>query len=163
MKVAIFIGSASDFDVVKGSLEILKKFGIPFALEVSSAHRTPERTIRLVKQMERDGTEIFISAAGKAAHLGGVIAAHTVKPVIGVPVGSATLNGMDALLSTVQMPKGVPVACMGVGKSGAVNAALLAVQILSLKDGNLAEKMTKFRLDMAAEVEKSSEEVKAKI
>lgn len=163
MKVAIFIGSASDFDVVKGSLDMLKKFDVPYALEVSSAHRTPERTVRLVKQMERDGAEIFISVAGKAAHLGGVIAAHTAKPVIGVPVGSATLNGMDALLSTVQMPRGVPVACMGVGKSGAVNAALLAVQILSLQDEKLAEKMTAFREDMAAEVEQSSEEVKTKI
>ncbi len=163
MKVAIFIGSASDFDVVKGSLDILKKFDVPYALEVSSAHRTPERTVRLVKQMERDGAEIFISVAGKAAHLGGVIAAHTGKPVIGVPVGSATLNGMDALLSTVQMPRGVPVACMGVGKSGAVNAALLAVQILSLQDEKLAEKMAGFRKDMAAEVEQSSEEVKTKI
>lgn len=163
MKVAIFIGSASDFDVIKGSLDLLKKFDIPFVLEVSSAHRTPERTVRLVKQMEREGAEIFISAAGKAAHLGGVIAAHTTKPVIGVPVGSATLNGMDALLSTVQMPRGVPVACMGVGKSGAVNAALLAVQILSLRDEGLSEKFKQFRLDMAAEVEKSSEEVKAEI
>jgi 5-(carboxyamino)imidazole ribonucleotide mutase len=163
MKVAIFIGSASDFDVVKGCLDILNKFEISFVLEVSSAHRTPERTVRLVKQMERDGAEIFISVAGKAAHLGGVIAAHTAKPVIGVPVGSVTLNGMDALLSTVQMPRGVPVACMGVGKSGAVNAALLAVQILSLKDGRLAEKFAGFRQEMAAEVEKSSEEVKAKI
>jgi 5-(carboxyamino)imidazole ribonucleotide mutase len=163
MKVAIFIGSASDFDVVKGGLDMLKKFNVPFALEVSSAHRTPERTLSLVKQMERDGAEIFISVAGKAAHLGGVIAAHTTKPVIGVPVGSATLNGMDALLSTVQMPRGVPVACMGVGKSGAVNAALLCVQILALQDKNLADKLSQFRLDMAGEVEKSSEEVKAKI
>ncbi len=163
MKVVIVIGSASDFDVVKGSLGMLKKFGIPFVLEVSSAHRTPERTVRLVKQWEKDGAEIFISVAGKAAHLGGVIAAHTSKPVIGVPVGSATLNGMDALLSTVQMPRGVPVACMGVGESGAVNAALLAVQILALQDGRLADQLKKFRLDMAAEVEKSSEEVKAKI
>ncbi|MFO7867537.1 MAG: 5-(carboxyamino)imidazole ribonucleotide mutase [Candidatus Aminicenantes bacterium] len=163
MKVVIVIGSASDFDVVKGSLGMLKKFGVSFVLEVSSAHRTPERTVRLVKQWERDGAEIFISVAGKAAHLGGVIAAHTSKPVIGVPVGSATLNGMDALLSTVQMPRGVPVACMGVGESGAVNAALLAVQILALQDGRLADQLKKFRLDMAAEVEKSSEEVKAKI
>ncbi|MBN2246260.1 MAG: 5-(carboxyamino)imidazole ribonucleotide mutase [Candidatus Aminicenantes bacterium] len=163
MKVAIFIGSESDFEVISGGIEILKEFGVSFSLEVTSAHRTPERTIKLVREMENQGTEIFIAAAGMAAHLGGVVAAHTTRPVIGVPVGSQTLNGMDALLSTVQMPKGVPVACMGIGKSGAINAALLAVQILGLKDEGLAKKMQEYRKNQVIQVEKSSENIKKKL
>lgn len=163
MKVAVFIGSESDFEVISGGIEILKEFGVSFALEVTSAHRTPERTIKLVRDMEDQGAEIFIAAAGMAAHLGGVVAAHTTRPVIGVPVGGQALNGLDALLSTVQMPKGVPVACMGIGKSGALNAALLAVQILSLKDDKLAEKMQDYRKKQAALIEKSSENIKKKL
>lgn len=163
MKVAILIGSESDFKVVEGTIQILKEFDIPFALEVTSAHRSPERTVRLVKSFEEEGAEVFISVAGKAAHLGGVVAAHTARPVIGVPVGGSTLNGLDALLSTVQMPKGVPVACMGLGKSGAVNAALLAVQILSLKDASLRTKIDEYRTRMASQVESSSKKVKENI
>lgn len=163
MKVAIFIGSDSDFEVISGGIGVLKEFGVSFALEVTSAHRTPERTVKLIREMEEKGTEIFISVAGKAAHLGGVVAAHTTRPVIGVPVGSQTLNGLDALLSTVQMPKGVPVACMGIGKSGAINAALLAVQILSLNDEDLAEKMQEYRKKQMIQVEKSSEDIKTKL
>ena len=163
MKVAIFIGSESDFEVVSGGLEVLNEFGVSFTLEVTSAHRTPERTVKLIREMEEKGTEIFISVAGKAAHLGGVVAAHTTRPVIGVPVGSQTLNGLDALLSTVQMPKGVPVACMGIGKSGAINAALLAVQILGLKDADLAKKMQEYRKKQMIQVEKSSENIKKKL
>jgi phosphoribosylaminoimidazole carboxylase PurE protein len=163
MKVAVFIGSESDFEVISGGIEVLKEFEISFSLEVTSAHRTPERTIRLVREMEDQGVEIFITAAGMAAHLGGVVAAHTTRPVIGIPVGGQTLSGLDALLSTVQMPKGVPVACMGIGKSGAINASLLAVQILGLKDEKLAKKMQDFRKKQAALIEKSSENVKKKL
>jgi 5-(carboxyamino)imidazole ribonucleotide mutase len=163
MKVAIFIGSESDFEVISGGIEILKEFGVSFSLEVTSAHRTPERTIKLIREMENQGAEIFIAAAGMAAHLGGVVAAHTTRPVIGVPIGSQTLNGMDALFSTVQMPKGVPVACMGIGKSGAINAALLAVQILGLKDEDLAKKMQEYRKKQEIQVEKSSENIKKKL
>jgi phosphoribosylaminoimidazole carboxylase PurE protein len=163
MKVAVFIGSESDFEVISGGIEILKEFGVHFTLEVTSAHRTPERTIKLIREMEDQGAEIFIAAAGMAAHLGGVVAAHTTRPVIGIPVGGQTLSGLDALLSTVQMPKGVPVACMGIGKSGAINAALLAVQILSLKDEKLAKKMQNYRKKQAALIEKSSENVKKKL
>lgn len=163
MQVAIFIGSESDYDVVEGAIAVLKEFGIPFLLEVTSAHRTPERTLKLVSSFEEGGGEIFIAVAGKAAHLGGVIAAHTVLPVIGVPVGGATVNGFDALLSTVQMPKGVPVACMGIGKSGAVNAALLAVQMLSLKDASLKAKLKDYRKNMADEVEQSSDRIRQKL
>jgi phosphoribosylaminoimidazole carboxylase PurE protein len=160
MKVAIFIGSESDFDVVEGAIDTLKEFEVPFALEVTSAHRTPERTVNLVKTFEKKGVEVFIAVAGKAAHLAGVVAAHTRLPVIAVPVGSTTLSGFDALLSSVQMPKGVPVACMGLGKSGAINAALLSVQVLGLKDPALAKKMEDYKKKMAVQVEESSKKIK---
>lgn len=160
MKVVILIGSASDFNIVEGAIEIFKEFDIPFALEVTSAHRSPERTINLVRNFEAEGVEIFIAVAGKAAHLAGAVAAHTVRPVIAVPVGGSSLNGLDALFSTVQMPKGVPVACMGLGKSGAINAALMAVEILSLNNAFLSEKMKSYKDKLASQVEASSEKLK---
>jgi len=159
MKIAIFIGSDSDYEVVKDALEILKEFEVPFALEVTSAHRSPSRTVELVKSYEEKGVEVFIAVAGKAAHLAGVVASHTVLPVIGIPVESSTLGGLDALLSTVQMPKGVPVATMGLGKAGASNAALLAVQILGLKDAALMSKMRDYREKMASQVESKSKKI----
>lgn len=159
MKIAIFIGSDSDYEVVKDALEILKEFEVPFALEVTSAHRSPSRTVELVKSYEEKGVEVFIAVAGKAAHLAGVVASHTVLPVIGIPVESSTLGGLDALLSTVQMPKGVPVATMGLGKAGASNAALLAVQILGLKDSALMSKMRDYREKMASQVESKSKKI----
>jgi len=130
---------------------------------VTSAHRSPERTKRLVSELEKQGTEIFIALAGKAAHLAGVVASHTHRPVIGVPVGSADLGGLDALLSTVQMPRGVPVACMGIGKSGAVNAALLAAEILSLQDKSIAERLAAYRERMAKSVERASKKINERI
>lgn len=163
MKVALFIGSDSDFEIAQGAVDVFKEFKVGFQLEVTSAHRTPERTQDLISELEKQGVEIFIAVAGKAAHLAGVVAAHTQKPVIGVPVGSATLNGLDALLSTVQMPRGVPVACMGIGKSGAVNAALLAVEILSLKDRSMAEQLDDYRKKMAQKVKQSSDKIKERI
>ena len=163
MKVAVFIGSDSDFEVVKDTLEIFKEFQVPFTLEVTSAHRSPERTVKLIQSCEKDGAEVFIAVAGKAAHLAGVVASHTVRPVIGVPVGSPALSGLDALLSTVQMPKGVPVATMGLGKSGAANAALLAVQVLSLGKPSLGEKLKEYREKMASEVERKSKKIQEKI
>lgn len=163
MKVAVFIGSDSDFEVVKDALDILKEFRISYKLEVTSAHRSPERTVKLIQSCEKDGAEVFIAVAGKAAHLAGVVASHTVRPVIGVPVESPALNGMDALLSTVQMPKGIPVATMGLGKSGAANAALLAVQILSLGKPSLIEKLKEYREKMASEVESKSKKIQGKI
>lgn len=162
MKVAIFIGSDSDYEVVKEALDILKEFHVDFILEVTSAHRSPARTYKLIESSERKGVEVFIAVAGKAAHLAGVVAAHTARPVIGVPVGSSPLGGLDALLSTVQMPKGVPVATMGVGKSGASNAALLAIQILSLKDPSLTERLKDYREKMASQVEIKSKNLKQK-
>ncbi|MFH2042976.1 MAG: 5-(carboxyamino)imidazole ribonucleotide mutase [Acidobacteriota bacterium] len=160
MDVAIFMGSDSDFDIAKAAISLFKEFGVPFGVEVTSAHRTPERTVQLVRHYEEQGVKIFLTLAGKAAHLGGVVAAHTVRPVIGIPVGGTALAGMDALFSTVQMPKGIPVACMGIGKSGAANAALLSIAILALYDDSLRQKLLDYRLAMAAEVEKASQGIK---
>ena len=163
MKVMIFLGSESDFGVIEGAVDILKGFGVPFGLEVTSAHRSPERTLRLVKSSEAAGTEVFIAVAGKAAHLAGVVAAHTLKPVIGVPVESEATAGLDALLSTVQMPKGIPVATMALGKHGGANAALLAVEILALRDEALRTKLVAYRTKMADMVESASVKIKGKL
>ncbi len=160
MSVTILLGSDSDFPVIEEALGILKTFGVSFALEVTSAHRTPERTLRIVREAEKSGTEVFIAVAGKAAHLAGVVAAHTIRPVIGVPVGSDSLAGMDALFSTVQMPKGVPVATVAIGSQGGSNAALLALEILALKDKALEKKLIEYRAKMAAKVEAASEKVR---
>ena len=160
MDVAIFIGSESDFDIIKEALDILKKFEVSFALEITSAHRSPERTLKLVRSCEEEGAEVFIAVAGKAAHLAGVVASHTVRPVIGVPVDSDALAGLDALLSTVQMPKGVPVATVALGKHGGVNAALLAVEILGLKKPALRGKLLDHKKTMAAQVAADSEKLK---
>jgi phosphoribosylaminoimidazole carboxylase, PurE protein len=163
MKVTIILGSDSDFEIIKEGIEILKEFGLPFTLEVSSAHRAPERTIRLIKEAEQQGTKIFIAVAGKAAHLPGVVASHTVLPVIGVPVESQALAGLDALLSIVQMPKGIPVATVALGKSGGANAALLAISILAITDDSLRKKLEAYRQKMAEKVEESSRRLKEKL
>lgn len=162
MKVAIFIGSDSDYEIIKEALKILKEFRVSFILEVTSAHRSPERTLKLIKSCEKKGAEVFIAVAGKAAHLAGFVAAHTVRPVIGVPVWDSVLKGVDAFLSTLQMPKGVPVATMAVGKSGPGNAALLAVEILSLKEPLLVKRLKEYRKEMASKVEESSKKIRQK-
>lgn len=151
-KVGIVMGSDSDLPVMQGCLDQLKKFGISFEITVASAHRSPARAVDFAASARARGLQVIIAAAGMAAHLAGVLAAHTTLPVIGVPVDASALNGLDALLSTVQMPPGVPVATMGIGKSGAKNAAILAVQILSLADPALAAKLAEFKVQMAAEV-----------
>jgi phosphoribosylaminoimidazole carboxylase PurE protein len=161
MDVVMFIGSESDFEVAKDGLETLKKYGLDYALEVTSAHRSPERTLKLIREYEDKGVGVFIAVAGKAAHLAGFVAAHTVRPVIGVPVESGGLGGLDALLSTVQMPRGIPVASMGTGKTGASNAAILAVEILALKNPELAERLLHDREMQAAKVAADSEKLKA--
>lgn len=163
MNVMIFLGSESDFEVIEDAAKILKEFGVAFGLEVTSAHRSPERTLKLVREAEGKGVEVFIAVAGKAAHLAGIVAAHTVRPVIGVPVESAALAGMDALLSTAQMPKGVPVATMALGKHGGSNAALLAVEILALRDEGLRRKLLDHRARMAAAVEAGSKKIQEKL
>jgi phosphoribosylaminoimidazole carboxylase PurE protein len=163
MKVGIFIGSDSDFPIVENAIHLMKKFDVEFGLEVTSAHRSPERTITLIKDYEKRGVLVLIAVAGKAAHLAGVVASHTTRPVIGVPVGGSELGGLDALLSTSQMPKGIPVACMGIGKSGASNAALLAIQILALTDPSLEEKLRDYRSQMAENVEAASKKIQDKL
>jgi phosphoribosylaminoimidazole carboxylase PurE protein len=163
MKIGIFIGSDSDFPVVEEAIQLIKKFEVEFGLEVTSAHRSPERTKKLIKSFEEKGVCVFIAVAGKAAHLAGVVASHTTRPVIGVPVGGSGLGGLDALLSTSQMPKGIPVACMGIGKSGASNAALLAIQILTLTDPSLEEKLNNHRAKMAENVEAASQKIQDKL
>jgi phosphoribosylaminoimidazole carboxylase PurE protein len=162
MNVMVLLGSESDFEVIEEALKLLKEFGVSYRLEVTSAHRSPERTLRLVKEAEAGGAEVFIAVAGKAAHLAGIVAAQTVRPVIGVPVESATLAGLDALLSTVQMPKGVPVATVTLGQHGGANAALLAIEILALKNEELRKKLIDHRARMAAGVEASSKKIQEK-
>ena len=147
MDVAILIGSESDMPVMDKCAEILTSFGVSHELYVASAHRSPERVRAVIEKAEQKGAKIFIAAAGLAAHLAGAVAAHTEKPVIGVPIEAGPLKGMDALLSTVQMPGGVPVATVAIGSSGAKNSAYLAIRILALSDEKLAEKHRKFIKD----------------
>ncbi len=149
-KVAVVMGSDSDFDKLKGCLGVLKKFDIDAEVRVISAHRTPYAAEEFAKNSEKNGIEVIIAAAGKAAHLGGVLAAFTTLPVIGVPIKSSTMDGMDSLLSMVQMPKGIPVATVAI--DGGDNAGILAVQMLSLKYDFLKEKLKTFKKDMADEV-----------
>lgn len=147
--VAVLMGSDSDLPVMEATLEVLKVLEVPFEVRITSAHRTPEATARYVKEAEARGCGVFIAAAGLAAHLAGAVAANTLKPVIGVPMEGGPLNGMDALLSTVQMPGGVPVACVAIGKAGAKNAAYLAAQIIGLSDPALAQRLAADRQAMA--------------
>jgi len=143
------MGSQSDKATMEKTAEVLKDFGVPFEMHVTSAHRSPEKTRRIIEESVKNGTRIFIAAAGLAAHLAGMVAAHTDKPVIGVPLDGGPLNGMDALLSTVQMPGGVPVASMAIGSAGAKNAAFMAIRILALTDETLAEKHRAYLKSMA--------------
>lgn len=163
MKVGIFIGSDSDFPIVEDAIHLMKRFEVEIGLEVTSAHRTPERTKMLIRDYEKKGAVVFIAVAGKAAHLAGVVASYTTRPVIGVPAGGSGLGGLDALLSTSQMPKGIPVACMGIGKSGASNAALLAIQILALAEPALEVKLKDYRSQMAENVEATSKKIQDKL
>ncbi len=158
-RVLIVMGSDSDLPVMQGAGKLLKEFDIPYSITVSSAHRTPERTLTIVKDAEKNGVEVIIAGAGAAAHLAGVIASHTILPVIGVPVDSSPLGGVDALYSTVQMPPGIPVAAMAVGKAGAKNAAILAAQILALGDGKIAGALKEYRRKMVREVEEKAARV----
>ncbi len=144
-RVAVVMGSKSDLPVMEGAVETLEELGVPFTLRVMSAHRSPEETARFAREAEADGLGVIIAAAGGAAHLAGTIAAHTVLPVIGVPVPTSRMGGMDSLFSTIQMPGGVPVACVGLGKSGATNAAVLAAQILAEADSELREVLRRYK------------------
>ena len=159
--VGILMGSDSDLSVMEEASKVLEKFGVSHEVIVSSAHRSPERTRKYVVGASKRGIKILIAGAGAAAHLAGVVAAETTLPVIGVPIGSSALNGLDALLSTAQMPGGVSVAGMAIGKAGAKNAGILAIQILALNDKNLHKKLLKFKKDQAKAVEQKSRKLKS--
>lgn len=161
--VAIFMGSDSDWEVMKEAGRALKELAIPFDMAVTSAHRTPERTHGLVKGAVARGVKVFIVGAGAAAHLAGVVASLTTHPVLGVPLAATELNGLDALLSTVQMPAGIPVASLAIGKAGARNAGLLAAQILALGDPALAGKLAQQRAAMLSAVEVKDQALQARL
>jgi phosphoribosylaminoimidazole carboxylase PurE protein len=155
--VGILMGSDNDYEIMKETAVALKQFGIPFEMTVSSAHRTPERTSRYVREARGRGIKILVAGAGAAAHLAGVVAAETTLPVIAVPIAATALNGMDALLAMVQMPAGIPVATMAIGKAGARNAGIFAAQMLAVDDAILSTKLVQFKADMAAGVEAKAE------
>ncbi|MBI4880137.1 MAG: 5-(carboxyamino)imidazole ribonucleotide mutase [Planctomycetes bacterium] len=161
-RVAIVVGSDSDLPHLEGCLLTLKEFEVPFEVRVLSAHRTPERAHEFARDASGRGIQILIAAAGGAAHLAGTLAAASLVPVIGVPVPAPPLCGLDALLSTVQMPAGIPVATVAVGKSGGTNAAVLAVQILALGDSGLRSRLERYRLEMRRKVEAKDEAVRAR-
>lgn len=154
-KVAIVMGSKSDLEVVKKASKILKDFSIEREIRILSAHRTPIQAKDFALDAEKRGVEVIIAAAGKAAHLPGVLAAYSPLPVVGLPIKSSTLDGLDSLLSIVQMPKGIPVACVAI--NGSENAALLAIQILSLKYASIKEKLKEYRIKMEEDVLKQDE------
>jgi 5-(carboxyamino)imidazole ribonucleotide mutase len=161
--VSIILGSKSDYEIVKECANTLDKFGVLHELIISSAHRSPERTHNYVKEAEAKGARVFIAAAGMAAHLAGAIAANTIKPVIGIPMRGGAMDGMDAMLSTVQMPAGMPVATVAMGKAGAVNAAYLAMQILALEDNDLKIKLEEDRILKAKKVESDSADIEIRL
>jgi phosphoribosylamine---glycine ligase len=157
ISVLILMGSDSDAPVMQGAVDILKQLQIPCEMTVASAHRSPERVMRLVAEAPGRGVKVFIVGAGAAAHLAGVVAAHTSLPVIGVPIDSSALKGWDALLSTVQMPPGVPVATVSIGKPGATNAGVLAAQMLALSDSAMADRLVVYKRKLAEKVEAAAE------
>jgi phosphoribosylaminoimidazole carboxylase PurE protein len=152
--VGIVMGSDSDLSAMKESAKILERFKVPYEMTISSAHRSPERTISYAKNAEKRGLKVLIVGAGGAAHLAGVIASHTTIPVIGVPMHTEALKGKDSLYSTVQMPGGVPVATMAIGKAGAVNSAILAAEILALNDVRIKRELKRYKAELAKDVEK---------
>jgi phosphoribosylamine--glycine ligase len=161
--VGIVMGSDSDMGVMQSAADVLKDFGVAFEITVASAHRSPQRAAVWASTAPERGIKVIIAGAGHAAHLAGAMAAHTSLPIIGVPIDSSCLQGMDALLATVQMPPGIPVATMAIGKSGARNAGILAVQILALADATLSEKLQKYKQDMAAKVEQKAKKLENSI
>ena len=161
--VAIVMGSDSDLPAMQSTIDVLKKFEIPMEVKITSAHRTPQRTHDYIKDADQRGCGVFIAAAGLAAHLAGTVAGLTIKPVIGVPMDGGPLNGQDALLSTVMMPGGIPVATVAIGKAGAKNAAYLAAQILALSDSSLAERVSQERIDNAEAIAKKDAELQTRL
>jgi phosphoribosylaminoimidazole carboxylase PurE protein len=161
--VCIVMGSANDWPVMQGAAEMLARFHIPYEVTVSSAHRAPQRTAALAREAAQRGVQVLIAGAGGAAHLPGVMAAETTLPVIGVPIDSSSLQGLDALLAIVQMPQGVPVATVAIGKTGAVNAGILAAQILALQDPDLAARLRYYKAELAAGVERTDATLQAQL
>ena len=161
--VAIVMGSKSDWPVLEYTVNTLKEFGVASTVRIMSAHRTPHDAADFAENAAKNGYKVVIGAAGGAAHLSGVLAGHTILPVIGIPVKGWALDGMDSLLATVQMPKGVPVATVAIGKAGAINAAVLAVQIMALSDPALKRKLTAYKKNMAEEVRKADAELQAEL
>lgn len=157
--VSVLMGSKNDYDVIKEALRIFDDFGVKYEVLITSAHRSPQRTQEYVKEAEVKGAKVFIAAAGMAAHLAGAVAAHTTKPVLGVPISGSNLAGMDSLFSTVQMPSGIPVATLAIGKAGAINAAYLAIQILAINDKNLASKLLEDRIKQQEKLSKDSSQI----
>jgi len=157
--VSIVMGSKSDYSIMQECEAVLKKFAVPYELIISSAHRSPERTKNYIKEAEKKGAQVFIAAAGMAAHLAGALAASTTKPILGVPMESGPLKGEDALLSTVMMPAGMPVGTVAIGKAGAINAAYLAVQIMALENDDLKVKLQEDRISKAEKVEHDSSDI----
>jgi phosphoribosylaminoimidazole carboxylase PurE protein len=161
--VGILMGSDSDYPVMSEAGKTLEKFGIPYEIEVVSAHRTPARAHEYATTAVSRGLKILIAAAGAAAHLAGVMAANTTLPVIGVPMGSSSLNGMDALLATVQMPGGIPVATMAIDKAGATNAAIFAAEILALSDPDIARKLVEHKEELVRSVDEKNARLKQQL
>jgi phosphoribosylamine---glycine ligase len=161
ISVLILMGSDSDAPIMQGAVDVLRELSIPCEMTVASAHRSPERVMRLVKEAPGRGVKVFVVGAGAAAHLAGVVAAHTTAPVIGVPIDSSALKGLDALLSTVQMPPGVPVATVSIGKPGATNAGVLAAQILALADRDVATRLDAYKKKLADKVEQAAAKLAA--
>lgn len=159
--VAVLMGSDSDLTVLKGTLDELTKFGIPYEARILSAHRTPTRVAEYVQDADTRGCAVFIAAAGLAAHLAGAVAGHTIKPVIGIPLDAGSLGGIDALLATVQMPPGTPVACTSIGKAGAKNAAHIAAQILAITDANIAKRIQEVREEKRQSLRQADEKLMA--
>lgn len=153
--ISIIMGSQSDLKIVKEAIDLLKEFKVGFEVKVLSAHRTPKELARYVGDAARKGIKVFIAAAGGAAALAGVIAAHTRLPVIGIPIETKSLKGLDSLLSTVQMPAGIPVACMAIGKAGAENAAIFALEILGISNKSISSKLCRYRNKMRAKSKKT--------
>jgi len=153
-KISIIMGSQSDLETVKEAVDVLKEFKADFEVRVLSAHRTPKEVVEYVESAPKSGTKVFIAAAGMAAALAGVVAAHTSLPVIGIPVETKNLKGLDSLLSTVQMPPGIPVACMCIGKSGAKNAALFALEVLGVSEQKISAKLLDYKKEMCRKIKK---------
>ena len=162
-KILVVMGSDSDFPVMKAAVQVLEEFGVPFSVRVCSAHRTPEASHELATSAEERGYKLIIAGAGMAAHLAGAFAAWSPLPVVGVPIEAGSLRGLDSLYSTSQMPPGVPVATMGIGKAGAKNAALFAIQVLALSDPDLAAALKRYKQQMADDVIEKDQRLQAEL